>query len=254
MKSNLLFFFSIISFLSCTNQNKVKKQKIGAFFVEGKFIRDSVMDGAMKYFDSNNHLAAIINYENGIKNGTSVNYYLNGKILDSSFFHNGLQNGFHYVYDSVGNLTYKDFFSGGHSFGPEFYYLHGKIDKYYFSNYEKYYLYSAFYDTLGNLLSENGDLNFVNPYTVEVDGKLGFGVFAYFLNPPHINIQYSLFLKDTLTHKDSLVKNFNNLRVYIDTVFTMPIGNQLQYYFKTDYYDSTKMKQKIIITKLVSNM
>jgi hypothetical protein len=246
-----MVFYCVICIFSCTNTNtNYKKVTKGNFIVEGNFINDSVMNGMMNYYDiKNNKLTTQSYYQNGEKNGISINYYSNGKVYDSVFYSHGLEDGFHYIFDSLGNISYIDYYSKGHNFGPEFYYLNGRISEYYFNTFEKSSFYSVFYDSLGKVSKESHNLNFVNPYSVEIDGKPALGVFAYFLNPPHINISYSLYLKDSVLSKDILIQKFDNSKVYVDTV--LYLSNAISYYYKTEYFDSTNNKRKIIITKLM---
>src|SRR5882672_12013545 len=142
MKLHLIFFTIIIITMSCRNDIENSKHKVGPFLVEGHFIDDSVMDGEMKYYNSMAKLVTVINYQKGIKHGASINYYLNGKTYDSIFFYYGLKDGFHYIYDSTGKLSYIDFYSKGHNFGPQFYYSNGKLEKYYYNEFEKEPIYA----------------------------------------------------------------------------------------------------------------
>src|SRR5690348_13972875 len=108
---SLLFLLSI---LSCNDDSKIAKHHVGKFLVEGHFLNDTIMDGRMKYYDESGKLISRINYQKGIKQGISVNYYLNGNVYDSVNFDQGFKNGFHYIYDSTGKLEYFDFYLRGH--------------------------------------------------------------------------------------------------------------------------------------------
>ena len=45
---------------------------------------------------------------------------------------------------------------------------------------------------------------------------------------------------------------FDNRKIYIDTVFNVPVNSRFIYYYKGDYFDSTNNKRLVYITKLVA--
>lgn len=250
MKKYLLFYLFIIILISC-NKNKVSKHRIGPFLVEGDFVNDTIMNGEMKYFDSMGNLVSKIYYKRGVKNGPAINFYKNGIKYDSVSYSGDLENGFHYIYDSTGKLSYVDFYVKGNNLGPQMYFVKGKIEKYYFNNFENQTLYYTFYDTSGNITKQTGELNFTNHFAVTVNNKPFLGFFAYFLRPPKLHLSYSLFLKDSISNKDSLIIQFDNMKIYVDTVFGLPTDNRYSFLYKTDYYDSLTNTRKVILKRLL---
>jgi hypothetical protein len=241
----------VLSILSCHDDKSYGKHRIGNFLVEGNFIKDSIMDGKMKYFDTSGTLVATVIFQNGIKQGPSLDYYLNGKVQDSVFFTRGQKEGFHYIYDSSGELSYIDYYLRGHSIGPVFYYDHGKVKKYYFTNFEKQPIYVCSYDSSGRMFDEKGEVNFVMPLFPEVNNKSGLNIFAYIINPPKVDINYFLYMKDSTLNKDSIIAKFDNSKIIIDTVLNVSTDSRFTYFYKAEYFDSTNQNKKVFITKLV---
>lgn len=250
MKIILLIFIALM-LSSCSKERKYEKHQIGSFLIEGNFINDSTMDGKMKYFDASGTLVGVINYQNGIKQGPSLDYYSNGKIQDSVYFIMGLKEGFHYVYDSSGTLNYIDYYLKGHSLGPLFYYSNGEIKKYYFTNFEKQPIYVCSYDSSGRIFDQKGEAIFVTPLFPEVNNKVSLSVFAYLINPPKVNINYLLYMKDSISNKDSLIMKFDNAKVFIDTIFDVPVNNRFTFFYRAEYFDSTNQNKRVFITKLI---
>jgi antitoxin component YwqK of YwqJK toxin-antitoxin module len=249
MRLLILFSLLFITF-SCSKKGKEFKRKdINNRIVEGYFINDTIYDGVIKYYTYTGYLEGKATFQNGIKNGFAINYYPNGNIWDSSFYMHGLRNGYHYVFDSFKNLTYRDFYFYGHRLGEQIIYKNGKISKYVFSNFEKQQLYEGLYDSSEILFRYGGEIINASLYKATKDAIPSFGVFSYFLNPPHVNIKYSLGVIEEKTEYRKELIIFNNGRVFTDTILAEPTPGW-NYYINADYNDTLSKYKKTFLTVL----
>ena len=245
------FHFTSIIFLliSCNNNNGlVSKKKIDGKIIESGFINDSIFDGVTKFYDLNNHLESKIHFTKGIKNGIALNYHANGKVFDSSFYKNGFKNGSHYVYDTLGQLIYIDYYFNGHQFGGQTFFKDNKPFQYVFNNFEKKNIFSCGYDTIG-IFAYNGDIINANIYTDKINGTETYGLFAYFLNPPNIQVKYSLGITEQRLDTRKTLSSFDNSKVFIDTFLNKPpVG--WKYYMSAEYNDTVNNQKKFYFTTL----
>ncbi|MBL7741329.1 MAG: hypothetical protein JNK14_19045 [Chitinophagaceae bacterium] len=236
IKKFIYLLFSV-SLLSCESQ-KIKREKkpFDNKIIESSFINDSTFDGPTNYYSTDGLLESTINFTKGIKNGPALNFYPNGKILDSSFYENGVKTGNHYIFDSSGQLYYKNYYYYGHILGGHTFYRNKKPYQYQFRNFEQQIIYSCGYDSLG-MTGYNGEL--INLYlaSIKSDNAPYLEMFAYFIHPPTIQIDWSLGLIEENTNIKKDLLAFNNDRVFIDTVLPKPQAGW-KYYLAANYNDS----------------
>jgi antitoxin component YwqK of YwqJK toxin-antitoxin module len=111
----------------------------------GNIVLDSLFDGEVKYYDSSGIYLGHASYNCGYKEGVEVNYYKNGMIRDSSFYHNDLQNGFVYQFDRNGTLQYKVYYMNDLPIGHVYEFdQKGDVTRYYFVNFEHKIIYELY--------------------------------------------------------------------------------------------------------------
>jgi len=238
----------VLLLIGCNNDNDVTKKMVKNKIIESNFINDSIYHGVTKIYDSNYHLESKITFSRGIRNGESVNYYMNGKISDSSFYRAGLKNGYNYVFDSTGQLIYINYFFYGHQFGEEFFFRNYRPYQYIFKNFEKKNIFSCGYDSIG-IFAYSGEIINATIYGTTVNKMPNYGLFAYFLNPPHVQIIYSLGVIQQKTNTNKKILVFDNKKFFIDTILSIPpVG--WKYYISAEYNDSLNNLKKTYISTL----
>lgn len=238
-----------IVLLSCDNgpKKKLQRKNFNDKIIESYFINDSLPDGISKYYDLNGRLESVITFSKGLKNGIAINYYYNGKTHDSSFYQMGKKNGEHFVFDSAGKLIYEDYYFHGQQLGGQIFYRNGNPFQYVFNTFEKKIIYSCEYDSIG-MSAFSGEIINANIFSSSIDGKKGYGVFAYLLNPPKIQIKYSLGIIDVQNHEKKLV-SFDNKRIFVDTILNAA-PNGWKYFMSAEYVDTLNNLNKVYIHTL----
>lgn len=239
----------VLFFLQFSCSNNVKQKKIGEFLVESEFINDTIPNGVSKFYKYNK-LDAIINFDNGIKNGKSLHFHSNGKMYDSVNFTLGLENGYQNVYDDLGDLRYQCFYLNGHKLGPETYYVNGVPSEYFFNSFERINLYHTEYDTGGRIVKAEGKLLNLVTFLGKVNNVNGYGIFSYTISPPSYDIKYELILKDSVTRLEKIIRTFSRSEVFIDTVLTIPISAS-KYYLKATEFDDRKKPVQVNYNELI---
>jgi len=105
MKIIIIYVFLISTFCFCTNK------KIGGPTENGGRYEcecdDKVFNGLCEFYDSTNNLIGLINYKNGIREGSFKDYYADGKLKEEGNYHmDGTQNLSHYDRNGVLNWMY----------------------------------------------------------------------------------------------------------------------------------------------------
>lgn len=239
-------------FVGCKSDKsgvKIKKIDLHNRIIEAPFIDDSVMHGLAMYYTYKGSLESKITYKNGVKNGLAVNYYPNGSLWDSGYYVNGLKHGHHFVFDSLGSLVYQDYYFNGHRLGGQVFFLNSKLSRYVYSNFEKEQLYEGLYDSVGSIYRYGGEIVNANLYYAKKDDKQGVGIFSYFLNPPNVDIEYSIGLIENNTNKKRELVRFYKSREFIDTIVDLPLPGWY-YYVAADYNDTSNSYRKIFLTVL----
>ena len=231
MKWKILMALIFICF-GC-RENQTKEKKIGNEIVKAKFINDSLIDGIAKVYNSNGKLVSETNFIKGIKNGISLSFYENGKIKDSFNYSNNLLNGIAYRYDSNGLLLFKKTYYYGIDIGDNSFYHDGKVEEYYFTNFERKELVNCKYDSAGrcDTLMFNAKPIISN---ILLDKQIpAMQLFLYFPHPLSFEIIYKLGLIDSQNNKkkESIL---NTDRLFLDTTLTLP-QKDWNYYISLDY-------------------
>jgi hypothetical protein len=212
--------------------NSVQKKKIGDNMVESRFINDSLMDGIANFYDLDRNLLSTRTYSNGLKNGATIFYYKNGRIKDSMNYTNDVLNGPSYEYDSLGKLKFTVTHFHGIEFGDHAIYNGGKIQKYYFTDFEKRMLIRCYYDSTG--LCDSIEFNaapILTDYSTD-EGEPIIRMFVYFPHPPNFGIRYKVGTIDNNHNKQSEFL-LNTHRQFLDTIISFK--RNLNYFISIDY-------------------
>lgn len=237
--------FFLFSCNTKTSSSEVlKKKQINGYLVKANFIDDTLINGIASFF-KDDKLSIKEHYKYGIRDGASVSFYSNGNIYDSSNYINGYKNGYYFVYDSSGKLRYECFFYKGDQLGPELGIHNGLITNYYFYSREGEVLYSAEYDSFHQLTQKGSFYNTI-PRQFYIGANLYYGVFAYLIYPPKMNVIYELISKKS--GQENSLKKFNQ-EVFFDTTF-LPNKDE-KYFMKIIADDSVSGKGKVYYDELV---
>lgn len=240
----MICILTLLYFTACIS--KPEKRKIGSSLVEAVFINDSIADGRVNYYTLEGKLVSSSDIKNGKKNGVTIFYYPDGKIYDSLNYLNDVPDGKHYRYDTFGNLIYQDFFIKGKKAGETFLYNNGKLVKYEFADSNNKLLYSSEYNSKG--LSKATFKSIINADAEEIimNGIPQMNIRFYWLNPPLVNIKYSLGKADTIRHIDMYLAEFTNGQIMKDT--TLPVlSSPFCYFISATYSDTSNNFEKIYI-------
>ena len=151
LKGKLTIFILILIYISCSNLGAKKRVKIKNYFVEANFENGKISDGVAKYYNANGKIVNTTLYEKAMRNGISINYYSNGVVSDSIEFVQDKENGFWNNYDSFGIILYSNYYYYGLLFGPELIYKGGKVNKFFFSNFNRDDIVECYYNSVGKL-------------------------------------------------------------------------------------------------------
>lgn len=247
-----IFFIILIVALQCKQGDSDKKFKAintNEGRMEGTFINDSIMEGEFIYYSNTGYKQQKLTFSNGIKNGTSITYYSNGNIWDSSFNKMGEKHGYHFVYDSMGKLIYRDYYYYGQRFGGQTFYNDNKATRYVFNSFDHQQLFDGLYDSSKSIYKYGGEIINANLYKVSLDGAPRYGLFSYLLDPPYVNIDYKMGLINNRTNERKYLATLDNRKIFIDTIVPGP-DNGWDYFISADYNDTLRKYKKIFITVL----
>lgn len=244
----LVAIFFINMLVSCKGRIEIKV--FGSDIIEGYFIKDSTVEGDAKYYDKGNgKLSYICTYHNGIQIGKAVHYFLNSGITrDSSFYINDLMHGFSYAFDTLGKLILQQNHYYGLMVGDRLYFNSGKLNAYFFSDFEQNDIFRCDYDSLGKC-----KLVFFN-FTASLTNRLGqnrqpsLGVFLYFPKPPNLTITQTIGLRNA---KKETKENYilPNNRLFLDTTLNYP-DSGWHYYISTHVESTLDSINRIYIQEL----
>jgi hypothetical protein len=249
MDKIILLLMALIVIRCSSNEDSTQRKKVGKYFVEAKFVDDSVIDGKAKYFRENKILDATITFSNGIKNGEAVNYFSNGKVRDSVMYYFGLKEGFHVVYDQNGQMKYKDFYYKDHALGPQYYFINDTLERFIFNDFEMREIFSCVYDSGHIINNTRGEILNVSNYDVIFDNVHKYGIFIYAIQPPGTNIKYAIGLIDKDQKKKNELFSLDTRKIFLDTVLNKPPAGW-DYYVSADYKSIENDEKKIYITIL----
>jgi hypothetical protein len=189
----ILLFISI----SCNQKSGVGKLILDGITYEGKFDKDSNMQGLFSLFDVNNRLVAKCNFFNGQRNGITTTYHSNGKIKENINYFMGKKNGIYSVFDSSGNIFYQDSYYFGRRLGHIYFYnSNSEVKEYYFLNFEGETIYYYNYEKpLVRSINPSEYFNMHISHSLQ-DNDEKLELFIYILNPPKFSFQYKICSKD----------------------------------------------------------
>lgn len=248
MRSLILILIVFISF-GCS-KSKYEKKKIGGQIIEANFINDSLINGIAKIYDSEGKLLAQTSFINGIKNGPSVTFYENGKIKDSLNYSNDLLNETAFKYDSSGFLLFKRTNYYGIDMGDNSFYNNGKLEEYYFTNFERKQLVSCKYDSAGRCYKLMFNAKPLVSSVLLEKQTPAIQLFMYVPHPPSFEVIYKLGQVNSQNKKiNETILNSN--RLFIDTTL-ITSQKDLTYFISVDYRIlSTDSTANILLEKLV---
>lgn len=228
MKIELLFTSLCICLFSCSRNNKINRE--------------------IKYYDEQNKLITVANFENGKQTGATVHFYPNGNIKDSMIFASGKVNGIVYRYDTSGSLSCKEYYYFGLRAGPALKFQQGQISSYDFKDFNKATIVTCTYDSAGhcNYLSALS----INPNITDCwkDGRRYLELSAYLPRPPAFSTTYKLGITYSINREEEL-KEIKSKEVYWDTVLpVLPRGQN--YYISVNLYDKLDSINKLYIEEM----
>jgi len=133
-------------------------------------INYSILTGNIIYFYPNGVLMKNLNLKNGLMDKTQYKYYPNGKLEVKTDYVLGRIEGIQYEYYDNGNFKCYGLFIGDTCVGGFSYFdTLGRLKKYLFSDSNGSTIYIRRYNTLGKVISEEGDST---PVGISVPRKL----------------------------------------------------------------------------------
>lgn len=190
----------IFLFAGCIEKEKRdKKIQIGNYTLVGNIGKDSILHGAINYYDKDDILVSKTNFINSIPNGASINYFRNGGEKNETNFFYGKENGNSYSFDSLsGMVNYKNCYYYGRLLGSNYLYRpDGKIQEYYFSNFEGENIFYCSYDNLGRVEKMTNGYFQMNVFDVMANDTKKSDLFLYNLQPPHFLFEYKICVEDS---------------------------------------------------------
>jgi hypothetical protein len=219
----------------------------------GNIDKDTVLNGTIDYYNKNGILVSKADFTNGVANGPSINYYLSGAKKNESRFFYGREIGNSYSFDSItGNISYKNYYYYGKLIGPNYtYYPNGKIQEFYFLNFEEENIFSSSYDSLGNVKNMTNAYFQMHVSDVMANDSKKSNLFLYNLQPPRFLFEYNVCVEDSnrkiLYTLDSVQKEV----VFIEKLLPeIPVGNK--YCIVLNITDSAKNKKHTLIREILN--
>tara|TARA_B100000700_G_C14918635_1_gene795952 strand:+ start:131 stop:784 length:654 start_codon:yes stop_codon:yes gene_type:complete len=132
-KLNFYYLFFIPVILCCNNlvQDVIERYPDGSYkYVKlYKKINSNEKLIMEKSYYSNQQLKELINYKDGIRQGSYITYYQNGQINLKANFENGLYHGEWFTYYKNGQIYYKENYNSGQKNGEFIWYFYnGNIE------------------------------------------------------------------------------------------------------------------------------
>lgn len=143
----------IISF-GCKPNNVIKENTLPSF----NNIIDGRKEGKHLYFDNEGRLYSIIEYKNDSINGECIWYFPNGKIRSKVNYYNGKEDGIaYYFYESGVINCYRKWRNGKKiGYATDYYDVSGETKAGLKYNDNGFLIRRKTFDTLGNLISDEG--------------------------------------------------------------------------------------------------
>ena len=239
------FIVIICLFYSCARNNNKKIVTIQKdnVIIKGNIINDTLFNDTILYYDLTNRLIASKVFKDGLLNGNSTEY------LDSltriTDYSNGLKNGFtSYLYLS-GKIKYTAYYYYGLTVGPiEFFDQNGKINSYYFADFQNHTLLHVDYKNWKGLKDIDTKCTNFTTNIIKVDSTDMLSIFLYLIDPPRFSFNYSV-VKRKNGYSYEEVKKIPNNSFY--TIIELPIlPDNEEYAIGLDIYDSITNKQETI--------
>jgi hypothetical protein len=249
---SLIMLLAILLLASCHNtDHKIRRIKFGEFDMEGKFSKDSIPDGIIKYYvTGTNELVATRSFDKGSLNGPSINYF--GKnIIQTVDYKNGIEFGFKRNFDSSsGFIKNAEFSYYGKEIGPAFEYMpSGEVLNFDFRSFENEPLYSVEYDSASKqYLSDKTD-RLVNIHVAQslVNNEKKLKFFFYNILPPKSKVTYKIYYMDQSNNIVDSVQTPTKLEDFFWEGYVDYPGNSKRLAFIVSKYDSvTKSSQTIV--------
>ena len=239
-------YFSIACFFTMAScKNRMNEVIVDGYKVRGDIEvikNDTIFDGPIEYYDSNNRLAERSEFHANKRQGISTAYYPNGKIWQIKTYLDGYENGESVTYDILGKITQKSNYYHDLDMGSEEFYKYGSLAVYRFLSFEGYPIYRGEYDTAKGLL-ETGRLLFYVSNFSDDDNKMRIKVFLYLMSPPGKALTYKIFDTDMKSKDTLLLNTFKKIDFKEFTTFylNLPKENH-KYFFEVEAFYSNGRK------------
>jgi hypothetical protein len=236
----ILFLFILFS---CN-----EKKSIDANNIKGeKSLKDSadmVIEGPNKYYDSNKKLINITTYKMGKKEGPYINYFPNGAVSDSGFYHDDLANGYWIFFDSTGSKIYSTYFYNNLEYGPQLWYKSNYLYKFEFLSFDKTSLAVVTYKGVGEI-DRLYYFNMVVHILPKNDQDLN--LFAYLPKIPGTSQHFAIGIKNNKNTKELYA--VNGYDFIIDTLLRPP-PTGWNYYISCHIQDKSGSYNKIFLEQV----
>jgi hypothetical protein len=191
-------------------------------YAEGSFGRDTVFQGLIKFVDrKTGNLTATANYENGVLDGETIDFYPDGRMKFSGSYEKGKLNGYVSFFDRSGNVGERQYYYYDLVVGPRIKYKNGFPKSYKFYSLENELLFHINYDSVyGNTIDELQKSFFYfnkreyeeNENPLSRNNAVVSEYFIYIMAPPRFNFEYDLVDIDSSYKVKSIVKRFKGDR------------------------------------------
>jgi hypothetical protein len=210
----------MLSIPSCNENAHVRSFKVkidDSTYVQGPFADDSLYNGTMRFYNSNDSVLCEADYKFGLLDGIRKDFYLGGIVSSKSIYKNGLLHGESMYFDTHGTLVSSRNYYYGLIVGSSAEYFNGSIKNYYFYslNYEP--IFQLHYDPRNpkEITELEDDYFFIRKDTCDeiINGSVRISktrVFLYLLNPPEYDFKYRLVYVDEKNKVKSVVKNLGS--------------------------------------------
>jgi len=252
-KSNYLLIVPAAFLIGCFSDSSVKTINYGDHTAEGNIEitdHDTIFNGVIIYRDAKSRkVTSEVNYVYNARQGVYKEYHQNGTVAQHVNYSNDKENGFADVFDSTGKLTYRTYFYYGMEVGPSIKFANDTFAVYRFNTFEGSALYRNGWDSDHQITEQGRLLNYV---TTIVEDKQGMqlSIFLYLISPPHKQIKYFIFDKDTRTGDSTLVFQSNsNMEVFQKVLLPYP-GNGHEYFWKVQAFYP---KENITLEDILQN-
>lgn len=215
-----LLFLLYVGFFtySCSPDNH-RRIIVGNLYAEGDISKDSIYNGLIKFYDtSTQDLVSTAHYRNDTLHGLRQTYYQSKHLKSKIHYENGNPHGYIYFFDSTGLLSHKQYSYHGLKVGPIIRHEKEEPANYSFSSFENIALLSFSYDTLqGKHIDDVSDKFFfydlLTHDTAEPSDSVS-ELFIYLIDPPKINLSYSLVIINDRYEVKRIIKQFEGEKVF----------------------------------------